>query len=147
MAFFHCEVVPKEPSLVLKWACPPGVNTGFELGVRSDAWDNMTRLENCTSDNDTECRTEVTYLNFSTSYNISIATLSCGKMALPTQSTCTTGITGGPCGRELSTPGAAGPAACKCSPGVLLGCLHSLKVFLSADCLPHSAAIQLKTAA
>lgn len=96
VAFFHCEVVPKEPALVLKWACPPGVNTGFELGVRSDAWDNMTHLENCTSDDDTECRTEVTYLNFSTSYNISIATLSCGKMALPTQSTCTTGITGGP---------------------------------------------------
>nr|XP_034351168.1 receptor-type tyrosine-protein phosphatase eta isoform X2 [Arvicanthis niloticus] len=96
VAFFHCEVVPKEPALVLKWACPPGMNTGFELGVRSDAWDNMTRLENCTSDDDTECRTEVTYLNFSTSYNISIATLSCGKMALPTQSTCTTGITDPP---------------------------------------------------
>lgn len=96
VAFFHCEVVPKEPALVLKWACPPGVNTGFELGVRSDAWDNMTHLENCTSDDDTECRTEVTYLNFSTSYNISIATLSCGKMALPTQSTCTTGITDPP---------------------------------------------------
>lgn len=71
------------------------MNSGFELGVRSDAWDNMTHLENCTLDNDTECRTEVTYLNFSTSYNISIATLSCGKMALPTQSTCTTGITAG----------------------------------------------------
>ncbi|XP_052038855.1 receptor-type tyrosine-protein phosphatase eta [Apodemus sylvaticus] len=96
VAFFHCEVVPKEPALVLKWACPPGVNTGFELGVRSDAWDNMTRLENCTSDDDTECRTEVTYLNFSTSYNISIATLSCGKTALPTQSTCTTSITDPP---------------------------------------------------
>lgn len=92
----HCEVVPKEPALVLKWACPPGMNSGFELGVRSDAWDNMTHLENCTLDNDTECRTEVTYLNFSTSYNISIATLSCGKMALPTQSTCTTGITDPP---------------------------------------------------
>ncbi|GAB1286555.1 Receptor-type tyrosine-protein phosphatase eta [Apodemus speciosus] len=96
VAFFHCEVVPKEPALVLKWACPPGVNTGFELGVRSDAWDNMTHLENCTSDDNTECRTEVTYLNFSTSYNISIATLSCEKMALPPQSTCTTGITDPP---------------------------------------------------
>ncbi|XP_060228103.1 receptor-type tyrosine-protein phosphatase eta [Meriones unguiculatus] len=94
--FFHCEAVPKEPALVLKWACPPGMNTGFDLGVRSDAWGNMTRLENCTSENNTECRTEVTYLNFSTSYNISIATLSCGKMAPPAQSTCTTGITDPP---------------------------------------------------
>ncbi|EDL27484.1 protein tyrosine phosphatase, receptor type, J, isoform CRA_a [Mus musculus] len=93
---FHCEVVPKEPALVLKWACPFGMYTGFELGVRSDSWDNMTRLENCTSDDDTECRTEVAYLNFSTSYNISIATLSCGKMALPAQNICTTGITDPP---------------------------------------------------
>lgn len=86
--------------MVLKWACPFGMYTGFELGVRSDSWDNMTRLENCTSDDDTECRTEVAYLNFSTSYNISIATLSCGKMALPAQNICTTGITGGPVARS-----------------------------------------------
>ncbi|KAL6089207.1 hypothetical protein STEG23_014547, partial [Scotinomys teguina] len=96
VAFFHCEVVPKEPVLVLKWDCPPGMNTGFELGVRSDTWNNMTYLEDCTSENDTERRTEITYLNFSTSYNISIVTLSCGKMAPPAQNTCTTGITDPP---------------------------------------------------
>nr|XP_020007535.1 receptor-type tyrosine-protein phosphatase eta isoform X2 [Castor canadensis]XP_020007536.1 receptor-type tyrosine-protein phosphatase eta isoform X2 [Castor canadensis]XP_020007537.1 receptor-type tyrosine-protein phosphatase eta isoform X2 [Castor canadensis]XP_020007538.1 receptor-type tyrosine-protein phosphatase eta isoform X2 [Castor canadensis]XP_020007539.1 receptor-type tyrosine-protein phosphatase eta isoform X2 [Castor canadensis] len=93
---FQCEVVPKEPALILKWARPPGTNTGFELGVSSGTWDNMTRLESCALENGTECRTEVTCLNFSTSYNISIATLSCEKMAPPTQSTCTTGITDPP---------------------------------------------------
>ncbi|XP_051000023.1 receptor-type tyrosine-protein phosphatase eta [Acomys russatus] len=93
---FRCEVVPKEPALVLKWACPPGMNTGFDLGVSSGAWGNRTHLENCTSEGGTECETEVTYLKFSTSYNISIATLSCGKMAPPTQITCTTGITDPP---------------------------------------------------
>ncbi|XP_031509286.1 receptor-type tyrosine-protein phosphatase eta isoform X2 [Papio anubis] len=96
VASFDCEVVPKEPALVLKWACPPGANAGFELEVSSGAWDNATRLESCSSENGTEYRTEVTYLNFSTSYNISITTVSCGKMAAPTQSTCTTGITDPP---------------------------------------------------
>ncbi|XP_073869709.1 receptor-type tyrosine-protein phosphatase eta isoform X4 [Macaca fascicularis] len=96
VASFDCEVVPKEPALVLKWACPPGANAGFELEVSSGAWDNATHLESCSSENGTEYRTEVTYLNFSTSYNISITTVSCGKMAAPTQSTCTTGITDPP---------------------------------------------------
>ncbi|XP_036040156.1 receptor-type tyrosine-protein phosphatase eta [Onychomys torridus] len=96
VAFFHCEVVPKEPILVLKWDCPPGMNSGFELGVRSDSWHNTTHLEDCSSDNDTERRTEITYLKFSTSYNISLVTLSCGKMAPPAQNTCTTGITDPP---------------------------------------------------
>uniref|UniRef100_A0A8C8TJ04 Receptor-type tyrosine-protein phosphatase eta n=1 Tax=Peromyscus maniculatus bairdii TaxID=230844 RepID=A0A8C8TJ04_PERMB len=96
VAFFHCELVPKEPILVLKWDCPPGMNSGFELGVQSDSWHNATHLENCSSDGDTERRTEITYLKFSTSYNISLVTLSCGKMAPPAQNTCTTGITDPP---------------------------------------------------
>ncbi|XP_048217272.1 receptor-type tyrosine-protein phosphatase eta [Perognathus longimembris pacificus] len=93
---FHCEMVPKEPALVLRWACPPGANAGFELGVSSGAWENATLVESCVSENGTECSAEVTYLNFSTSYNISIATLSCEKMAPPAQDTCTTGITDPP---------------------------------------------------
>ncbi|XP_015333409.2 receptor-type tyrosine-protein phosphatase eta isoform X3 [Marmota marmota marmota] len=96
LASFHCEVVPKEPALVLKWACPPGTNEGFMLEVSSGAWDNVTYLESCTSENGTEYRKEVTYLNFSTSYNFSITTLSCGKKALATQNTCVTGITDPP---------------------------------------------------
>ncbi|XP_057638025.1 receptor-type tyrosine-protein phosphatase eta [Chionomys nivalis] len=96
VAFFHCEMVPKEPFLVLKWPCPPGVNTGFQLGVRNDTWNYMTQLENCTSENDTECKKKVPDLTFSTSYNISIVTLSHGRMAVPTQSTCTTSITDPP---------------------------------------------------
>uniref|UniRef100_G1RXI9 Receptor-type tyrosine-protein phosphatase eta n=1 Tax=Nomascus leucogenys TaxID=61853 RepID=G1RXI9_NOMLE len=96
VASFDCEVVPKEPALVLKWTCPPGANAGFELEVSSGAWDNATHLESCFSENGTECRTEVTHLNFSTSYNISITAVSCGKMAAPAQNTCTTGITDPP---------------------------------------------------
>ncbi|XP_038185802.1 receptor-type tyrosine-protein phosphatase eta isoform X2 [Arvicola amphibius] len=96
VAFLYCEMVPKEPFLVLKWPCPPGVNTGFELGVRNDTWNYMTHLENCTSENDTECKKKVPDLTFSTSYNISIVTLSYERTARPTQSTCTTSITDPP---------------------------------------------------
>nr|XP_054367886.1 receptor-type tyrosine-protein phosphatase eta isoform X2 [Mirounga angustirostris] len=96
VASFHCEVVPKEPTLILKWACPPGTNMGFQLEISRGAWKNVTDLESCSSENGTEYRTEVTYLNFSTSYNISIAASSCGKMASPTQNTCLTGITDPP---------------------------------------------------
>ncbi|XP_060016054.1 receptor-type tyrosine-protein phosphatase eta [Lagenorhynchus albirostris] len=93
---FHCEVVPKEPTLVLKWACPFGINTGFELEVSHGDWENMTNLESCSSENGSEYRTEVTYLNFSTLYNITITARSCNKMASPTQNTCLTGITDPP---------------------------------------------------
>ncbi|XP_073665064.1 receptor-type tyrosine-protein phosphatase eta [Tursiops truncatus] len=93
---FHCEVVPKEPTLVLKWACPFGINTGFELEVSHGDWENMTNLESCSSENGSEYRTEVTYLNFSTLYNITITARSCNKTASPTQNTCLTGITDPP---------------------------------------------------
>ncbi|XP_037694404.1 receptor-type tyrosine-protein phosphatase eta isoform X2 [Choloepus didactylus] len=97
VALFHCEGVPKEPALVLRWACPPGSNTGFELEVSSGAWNNVTELESCSSENGSEYRMEVTYLNFSTSYNISITTLSCTeKKASPAQNICITGITDPP---------------------------------------------------
>ncbi|GAB5577788.1 receptor-type tyrosine-protein phosphatase eta [Prionailurus iriomotensis] len=96
VASFRCEVVPKEPTLILKWACPPGTNTGFGLEISRGAWKNVTDLESCSSENGTEYWTNVTCLNFSTSYNISITALSCNKTAPPTQNTCLTGITDPP---------------------------------------------------
>ncbi|XP_045433368.1 receptor-type tyrosine-protein phosphatase eta isoform X2 [Pipistrellus kuhlii] len=96
VASFQCEGVPKTPALVLKWACPPGTNKGFKLGVSSGDWKNTTILKGCSSEDGTEYRTEITYLNFSTLYNISITALSCDKMAPPSQNTCLTGITDPP---------------------------------------------------
>lgn len=112
VAPFHCEVVPKTPTLVLKWACPPGTNEGFQLEVSSGDWKNTTLLEGCSLEDGTEYRMEVTYLNFSTSYDINITALSCNKMAPPAQNTCRTGITGGLRGSRVPgstavTPGEA----------------------------------------
>ncbi|XP_066217649.1 receptor-type tyrosine-protein phosphatase eta [Saccopteryx leptura] len=96
VASFHCEKVPKKSTLVLTWACPPGTNTGFQLEVSREDWDNVTELEGCSSENGTEYRTEVTHLNFSTSYDISITAMSCNKTAPPSQNTCITDITDPP---------------------------------------------------
>ncbi|XP_064144191.1 receptor-type tyrosine-protein phosphatase eta isoform X3 [Loxodonta africana] len=92
---FQCKPVPKEPTLVLTWACPPGANTGFQLEVSSGAY-NVTCPENCPLENGTSCTANVTHLNFYTSYNISITTLSCGKNASSAPENCITSVTDPP---------------------------------------------------
>ncbi|KAM7236155.1 hypothetical protein CapIbe_013341 [Capra ibex] len=96
VASFKCEAVPKKATLVLRWACPLGTNTGFELEVSHGYWKNTTTVEGCSSKNGSEFTTEVTHLNFSTSYDISIATWSCNKKAPPARNTCLSGITDPP---------------------------------------------------
>ncbi|KAK2489094.1 hypothetical protein MC885_012328 [Smutsia gigantea] len=97
VAAVHCEEVPKEPALVLKWACPSGISRGFMLEMSSGAWETKTNLESCFLENGTEYRMEVTQLNFSTSYNVSITALSCNSNpVLPARSICHTGVTDPP---------------------------------------------------
>ncbi|KAM5316306.1 receptor-type tyrosine-protein phosphatase eta [Glossophaga mutica] len=97
VASFQCEVVPKTPTLVLRWACPSGTSTGFRVEVSRGDWRNATHLEGCPlEDAGAEYQTEVTHLNFSTSYDINITALSCNKMAPPTQNSCVTSITDPP---------------------------------------------------
>uniref|UniRef100_A0A8C6FG43 Receptor-type tyrosine-protein phosphatase eta n=1 Tax=Moschus moschiferus TaxID=68415 RepID=A0A8C6FG43_MOSMO len=96
VASFHCEAVPKKATLVLTWACPLGTNTGFELEVSHGYWKNTTTLGACSSKNGSEFTTEVTHLNFSTLYDVSIATWSCNKKAQPARNTCLSGITDPP---------------------------------------------------
>uniref|UniRef100_A0A4W2CKG0 Receptor-type tyrosine-protein phosphatase eta n=1 Tax=Bos indicus x Bos taurus TaxID=30522 RepID=A0A4W2CKG0_BOBOX len=96
VASFDCEAVPKKATLVLRWACPLGTSTGFELEVSHGYWKNKTTLEGCSLNNGSEFMTEVTHLNFSTLYDISIATHSCNKTAPPAQNTCLSGITDPP---------------------------------------------------
>ncbi|MXQ94951.1 hypothetical protein E5288_WYG009991 [Bos mutus] len=96
VASFDCEAVPKKATLVLRWACPLGTSTGFELEVSHGHWKNKMTLEGCSLNNGSEFMTEVTHLNFSTLYDVSIATSSCNKTAPPAQNTCLSGITDPP---------------------------------------------------
>ncbi|XP_036883836.1 receptor-type tyrosine-protein phosphatase eta [Sturnira hondurensis] len=97
VASFQCEVVPKTPTLVLRWACPAGTSTGFLVEVSRGDWRNKTHLEGCPLEEvGAEYWMEVTHLNFSTSYDINVTALSCNKMAPSTQNSCVTSITDPP---------------------------------------------------
>ncbi|KAM9149381.1 receptor-type tyrosine-protein phosphatase eta [Pangshura tecta] len=91
---FNCIPVTKEPKLTLKWEPPAGNSTGFSINTFSDAWSNKTLVVAGSLE------TTVTNLNYSTSYNVSIITSSCGKASLPQQTTCDTSITDPPAPAE-----------------------------------------------
>uniref|UniRef100_A0A8C0GHX6 Receptor-type tyrosine-protein phosphatase eta n=1 Tax=Chelonoidis abingdonii TaxID=106734 RepID=A0A8C0GHX6_CHEAB len=86
---FNCTPVTKEPKLTVKWEPPAGTSTGFSINTFNDAWSNETLVL-------AGFDTTVTNLNYSTSYNVSIITRSCGKESLPMQTTCDTSITDPP---------------------------------------------------
>ncbi|XP_029769447.1 receptor-type tyrosine-protein phosphatase eta [Terrapene carolina triunguis] len=87
---FNCIQVTKEAKLTLKWERPAGDSTNFTIKTFSDVWSNETLVLAGNLD------TTVTNLNYSTSYNVSIITRSCGKESLPVQKTCVTSITDPP---------------------------------------------------
>nr|XP_048710498.1 receptor-type tyrosine-protein phosphatase eta [Caretta caretta] len=87
---FNCTPVTKEPKLTVKWELPAGVSTGFSINTFNDAWSNETLVLSGNLD------TTITNLNYSTSYNVSIITRSCGKESLPVERTCVTSITDPP---------------------------------------------------
>ncbi|KAM8971718.1 receptor-type tyrosine-protein phosphatase eta [Sarcophilus harrisii] len=98
VAFLECNPVPKQPILILRWPCPPGVNSGFSLTIHSGEWSKEINLPPCYSTyvNDDYNGTYVASLNYSTTYNISLITLSCGKKSFPKQNISRTSITDPP---------------------------------------------------
>ncbi|XP_074130682.1 receptor-type tyrosine-protein phosphatase eta [Sminthopsis crassicaudata] len=98
VAFLECNPVPKQPILTLRWPCPPGANSGFGLSIHSGEWSKEINLPPCysTSVTDDYNGTYVAYLNYSTTYNISLITLSCGKKSFPKQNISQTSITDPP---------------------------------------------------
>ncbi|XP_044537801.1 receptor-type tyrosine-protein phosphatase eta [Gracilinanus agilis] len=98
VAFFKCNPVPKQSTLTLRWPCPPGRNSGFNMTIRSGEWSREINLPPCYSTNlsDDLNGTYVAHLNYSTSYDISLTTLSCGGESFPKQNVCHTSITDPP---------------------------------------------------
>ncbi|XP_030417993.1 receptor-type tyrosine-protein phosphatase eta [Gopherus evgoodei] len=87
---FNCTPVTKEPKLTVKWEPPAGNSANFSINTFNDAWSSETLVLAGS------LNTTVTNLNYSTSYNVSIITRSCGKESLPMQTTCDTSITNPP---------------------------------------------------
>ncbi|XP_074086755.1 receptor-type tyrosine-protein phosphatase eta [Macrotis lagotis] len=98
VAFLECNPVPKKSTLILRWPCPPGRNNGFDLTIHNREWSKEIRLPPCYSMPlaDDFNGTYVAHLNYSTTYNISLTTLSCGAKSLPKQNSSQTSITDPP---------------------------------------------------
>ncbi|NWS37124.1 PTPRJ phosphatase, partial [Probosciger aterrimus] len=92
---FRCEPVLKESSLMLKWECPPGNNSGFKIKIFNDTWEKEEGAPSCTGEGSAETFTTPSLDYFST-YTVTIATLSNSSESDPVQRMCNTSITDPP---------------------------------------------------
>ncbi|NXH66404.1 PTPRJ phosphatase, partial [Hydrobates tethys] len=92
---FQCEPVTKQSSLMLKWECPSGNNSGFKIKIINDTWEKEERIPSCVGEGSEEAFRTASLDYFST-YNVTIATLSNGSESLPVQKMCNTSITDPP---------------------------------------------------
>ncbi|XP_064281348.1 receptor-type tyrosine-protein phosphatase eta isoform X2 [Passer domesticus] len=94
----QCEPVAKQPFLMLKWKCPFGNNSGFRIKIY-----NISTSEVVKEDSAPPCTVEgfeqtlkILHLNFFSTYNVTIITLSNGSESSPVDKLCHTGITDPP---------------------------------------------------
>ncbi|NXT39836.1 PTPRJ phosphatase, partial [Pelecanoides urinatrix] len=92
---FQCEPVAKKSSLMFKWECPSGNNSGFKIKIINDTWEKEERTPSCLGEGSEEAFRTASLDYFST-YNVTIATLSNSSESLPVQKVCTTSITDPP---------------------------------------------------
>ncbi|NXP79686.1 PTPRJ phosphatase, partial [Ramphastos sulfuratus] len=97
---FQCEPVSKQPSLVLKWKCPFGNNSGFTIKISKDKWVKEENASLCMSEG-SENNFSITSLAYFSTYNVTIVTLSSGSGVSPeVHAVCNTSITDPPAPRE-----------------------------------------------
>ncbi|KFQ43897.1 Receptor-type tyrosine-protein phosphatase eta, partial [Nestor notabilis] len=92
---FQCEPVLKESSLMLKWECPPGNNSGFKIKIFNDTWEKEEWAPSCMGEGSAETFT-TTSLDYFSTYTVTIATLSSASESDPVQKMCNTSITDPP---------------------------------------------------
>ncbi|XP_061236456.1 receptor-type tyrosine-protein phosphatase eta isoform X5 [Neopsephotus bourkii] len=92
---FQCEPVLKESSLMLKWECPPGNNSGFKIKIFNDTWEKEEQASSCIGEGSAETFT-TPYLDYFSTYTVTIATLSNNSESDPVQKMCNTSITDPP---------------------------------------------------
>uniref|UniRef100_A0A8C5TUB2 Receptor-type tyrosine-protein phosphatase eta n=1 Tax=Malurus cyaneus samueli TaxID=2593467 RepID=A0A8C5TUB2_9PASS len=96
----QCEPVAKQPFLMLKWKCPFGNNSGFRIKISNtsisrEEWAAPCRVEGF------EQTFKTAPLNFFSSYNVTIITLSNGSESSPVDELCHTSITDPPPPSEI----------------------------------------------
>ncbi|NXW65000.1 PTPRJ phosphatase, partial [Eurystomus gularis] len=92
---FQCESVAKQSSLMLKWECPSGNNSGFKIKIFNDTWEKEERTPTCTREGSKETF-KIESLNYFSTYNVTIATVSNSSKSPAVQKVCNTSITDPP---------------------------------------------------
>ncbi|NXG56936.1 PTPRJ phosphatase, partial [Hemiprocne comata] len=90
-----CEPLAKQSSLMLKWECPSGNNSGFKIKIFNNTWEKVEWPPSCMREGSEEAFRTAPLSYFST-YTITIATLSNGFESPSVQKTCNTSITDPP---------------------------------------------------
>ncbi|KFQ39588.1 Receptor-type tyrosine-protein phosphatase eta, partial [Mesitornis unicolor] len=99
---FQCESVAKQSSLMLKWGCPSGNNSGFEIEVFNATWRRKEQTPSCTREGSEETFT-ITSLDYFSTYNVTIVTLSNSVESPPVHKRCNTSITDPPTPSKVPT--------------------------------------------
>ncbi|NWX18812.1 PTPRJ phosphatase, partial [Aegotheles bennettii] len=92
---FQCEPVAKQSSLMLKWECPSGNNSGFRIRIFNDKLEKEQQAPSCVREGSEETFTTASLDYFST-YTVTIATLSNSSESPSVQKVCNTSITDPP---------------------------------------------------
>uniref|UniRef100_A0A8B9N7N3 protein-tyrosine-phosphatase n=1 Tax=Accipiter nisus TaxID=211598 RepID=A0A8B9N7N3_9AVES len=92
---FQCEPVAKQSSLMLKWECPSGNNSGFRIKIFNGTWAKEEWSPSCMREGSEETFRTASLDYFST-YTVTIATLSDSSESPPVQKMCNTSITDPP---------------------------------------------------
>ncbi|NWU33369.1 PTPRJ phosphatase, partial [Hylia prasina] len=89
----RCEPVAKQPFLMLKWRCPFGNNSGFRIKISNTSEEEFP--PRCTVEG-LEQTFQTAHLNFFSTYNVTIITLTNGPESSPVDELCHTSITDPP---------------------------------------------------
>lgn len=93
MSSFQCEAVANMSHLTLKWDCPYGGYSGFDIEIFNDTWTKNQQSQFCGSEGSEESfKTQP--LDYYKTYTVNITTVSEGLTSLPVQIICNTSITG-----------------------------------------------------
>ncbi|NWH97406.1 PTPRJ phosphatase, partial [Tichodroma muraria] len=91
----QCEPVTKQPFLMLKWKCPSGNNSGFRIRISNISTSQEELAPRCMVEG-SEQTFQTTHLNFFSTYNVTVITLSNGSESSPVYKLCHTSITDPP---------------------------------------------------
>uniref|UniRef100_A0A8C3NZ58 Receptor-type tyrosine-protein phosphatase eta n=1 Tax=Cyanoderma ruficeps TaxID=181631 RepID=A0A8C3NZ58_9PASS len=89
----RCEPVAKQPFLKLKWKCPFGNNSGFKIKISNTSEEKLA--PRCMVEG-LEQSIDTPHLNFFSTYNVTVITLSNGHGSSPVDRLCRTSITDPP---------------------------------------------------